>query len=536
MAGRLSRLLVAGWLACSAVSCPADKPPRPPPPSTGTPEPATSPVEARRLSHAEYENTLRDLFPFLELDDFSLAQDPRRRGFSNDKGALLPSDLLVEQYAAAALAVAREIEPHMGRVLPCSPEAGKECAERFIREFGLRTFRRPLAPEEVRAHLDLFDKPGTRGNFTLGTQLVVLSMLQSPSFLYRYDGNPPSDRPGTVPHPQFQLASRLSYFLWASMPDDELFRTASAGKLSEAAEVRSQVRRMLQHPRARQGILLLFREWLQLDRITRIDRVADDTWNATLQQELLQSVERFVYDEIFERGGTSADLLTSAALPATPRIARLVGRKAKHTGWKTLEVDARQRAGLLTHPAFLSAHAHVRYPSPVLRGVYVLDRLLCKPPESPPGNFSLPPPPTKDSPRTNRAAYTRATAGRGCATCHSTINPLGFAFEHFDSLGRFRNLDGGLQINATGKALEFEFDGAVELATQVSHSPRYRGCVVEMWLRYAMGGVTEDKERVSEELLAKLGEGDFEFKALVEAIATHPSFMAHDGAGATAVH
>lgn len=480
-------------------------------------EPTAQPI--RRLSHAEYRNTLRDLVGAQAVpEDLSLAADPRVGGFSNNALALAPSDLLTRQYYEAARTVARGLD--VASLSPCSgDEAG--CDEQFVRWFGRRAFRRPLDDDEVARMLTLYD---AGGSFEVGSQLVVQAMLQAADFLYRPElGTDDGHLTG------YETASRLSYFLWATMPDDALLDAADSGALDTTEGVEAEVRRMLADPKARDGMLLFHREWLDLERIGNVLKLPEEGFDDAYAQSMQESAERFVWETLYEGEGTIDALLTSSAVPVDATMAALLGVDPPADGWQTVALPPAERTGILTHPAVLASHAYAAYPSPVLRGVFVLDRVMCAPPSPPPPGVdtTLPPPEDGAGPQTNRQWYDAATIDKGqqCAGCHVSINGVGYAFEHYDSMGRHRTLDNGLPVDASGAAFGFEYGDAVEMSTQFAGSPRFSECVVHKWITYATGGVsTLGGGCVQQDLLQTLVDADMSAVELVAALAMHPMY------------
>lgn len=493
------------------------------------PNPATSspPLAARRLSNTEYVNTLRGLFPEVSAT-VAETRGETSRGFSNQQIALLASPLLVERYHDNALNIARSAEHVLTRDYPCdtSTKEPGACAHEFIRQFGRRAFRRPLSDSEVALYAQSFERPGIAGNYQLGQQLVIAAILQSPSFLYRFDEVSPRDPGAPLPvSEQFGLVSRLSYFIWATAPDDSLLDMAESNALATPQDVRALVGRMLEDPRARQGMMVLLSEWLQLSKLDRTRKPPGHHWDEGLKDEVSRSAQEFLGALLTDPEATSTQLLTSRTYWTGPRLATVLGVDAPRENPSTVEAGAARAGGWLTHPAFLASHAYGKYPSPVLRGVFIMDRLLCKPPSPPPQNFQIPIPENEPTPRTNRELYTRATRGAGCGGCHSKINPLGFALEHFDEIGRYRTEDAGLPVNSRGRAMGFRFEDAADLTTQIANSDQYQRCVTEMWLRYAMGRPLEANETG---LVADV-ESDFRaqgyrLRKLVEAIAVRTTF------------
>jgi hypothetical protein len=494
------------------------------------PDPSAVDQPLRRLSHSEYANTIADLFPDFSVTIPELATEETIDGFSNHWDAMQPSELLSEQYYAVALAVARNLDAERASALAGC--ADTSCAASFVTDFGLRAFRRPLSDQEVGRFVELVEAGAAASDFTLGVQLAVMSFLQSPYFLYRpeFGAGPVVDERGKQLE-SYEAASRLSYLLWASMPDEELFARAADGSLSDPATVEAQARRMLDEPKAARSVELFFREWLKLDKLNRVLKLPEAGWDDPFRAEVVESAVRFAYREVFEKGGSVDELLTSTRYPATGATAALFGETLTEEGWGLVDANPNERAGILTHPAFLGAHGYGEYGSPVLRGVYVMDRILCAPPEPPPGNvtITLPEAPSDQAePRTNREAYTQTTAGAECQTCHIAINGFGFAFENYDTLGQYRQEDSGFAIDATGAVGEFEFDGAVQLSAALATSDRYRDCVVQKWATYAFGGSPLAEEpRFLVDLRTELESNDGSMHELLVALAVHERYSGY---------
>jgi hypothetical protein len=486
-------------------------------------EESASPI--RRLSHVEYWNTLRDLFPSLAITKLELAANETIDGFSNHWDALQPSDLLIGQYYDSATGIASALTS--ADIAELSSCTDLSCASQFVAEFGQRAFRRPLTDEEIASFAAVFESDGPAAeDFETGVRLTVVSMLQSASFLYRPEFGVGEVVDARKELDSFEAATRLSYFLWASMPDEALFEAAASGGLREPDGMQAQVQRMLSDERARDGAITFFSEWLKLAKVNTSLKLPEDNWDETFRAEVHESAVRFVYDNVFVNDGTLADLMTSREYVATPRVASLLGVEASGDTWTNVDVDPTQRAGILTHPAFLAAHGYGEYPSPVLRGVYVMDRILCAPPQPPPGNVNMVLPQTDEAePRTNREAYDLATDGDACQGCHRLINPFGFAFENYDTLGRYRTTDNGLEVDASGSALQFTFTNGVDLAQQFAESDVVRQCAVRKALNYGFGGSPLAADTAMRNDIAEaFTEKNYSLKGLFEAIASHERF------------
>jgi hypothetical protein len=483
------------------------------------------PQPIKRLSHAEYRNTLRDLLPTVELPALELVSDETLEGFTNNFAALNPSLLLVEQYWNATRAIVEALGPTIDQYVSCDMSTGVACAEAFIREFGRRAFRRPLTVDEVADFRALFEQPPGDADFRVGVQLTIQAMLSSPSFLYRPELG--EERSKDVVLSGYETASRLSYFLWGSMPDETLLQAAESGELSDGAALEAQVRRMLADDHARETILQFHREWLKLAAVDRVLKRPEDNYDAAFRADLKESMDRFVWDTI-QGSGSPKELLTSTRFPVSSRTAALFGVAPPEPGtWLTAEAPAGERAGVLTHPAFLASHAYAGYGSPVLRGVYVLDRILCTPPKPPPPGVATEPPDrgSESAPLTNREAYASATSGGNCQACHESINNIGFAFEHYDTMGRYRTTDNGQPVDASGEVLDLKYGNAVQLAQGIAESDRFNACVTDKWTTFAVGGGPLSNDPCFlDEVEKTFTDKQFDVKELIVAIATHPKF------------
>lgn len=489
----------------------------------GSSSSSSSSTPLRRLTSVEYRHTVADLFPGVSLPDLTLVPDNRLQGLENQSGQQAPSDLLISRYHQAARTIVEALaaEGALERLAACSEARDAACGRRFVGRFGRRAFRRPLTDDETAAFARFFTEGPSASNFDVSMQLVIQAMLQSPQFLYR----PELGASGAALTP-YETASRLSYLLWATMPDAELFEAAAENRLGTAEELDAQVERMLADPKARRGVLNFHRQWLDFDLVDRVTKRAEDAFDPSFRSAVRESAERFVWDT-FEGGGTVSSFMTSTRVFADARIASLYGLPAPANDFDPVSAPEDERAGILTHPIVLTTHGYAEYPSPVLRGVFVMSRILCAPPQPPPPGIPQITPDHGDptAPRTNREAYAAATRGPGCDACHSVINPIGFAFETYDTMGRFRTTDNELPVDASGSALGYTFSNAVELAQSLATSEDVSNCMLDTWVKYALGGgpLVEDAAFRSD-LAASFAASSFELRALVKAIATHPKF------------
>ena len=226
------------------------------------PEPAL-----KRLSHTEYRNTVRDLFPMVTIPNLALAPDPTPHGFDNDSEALYAAPLLINQYNAAASTIAVEVRKKKAMVLPCMASAGAACGHQYLEDLLARAFRRPVTGDELATFTTMFDGYLAANNFDVALELTTQAILQAPQFLYRVETGTAENLSSS-----YDVANRLSYFLWATMPDKDLFDAAAANALGSEADVAAQVDRMLADPRALSGFQNFTKQWLEdarLDRVTK---------------------------------------------------------------------------------------------------------------------------------------------------------------------------------------------------------------------------------------------------------------------------
>lgn len=457
-------------------------------------DPGPSPI--RRMTRFEYNNTVRDLLGDTTSPAAGFGAEEEALGFNNNAANLVTSSTLAEKYMLAAEGISARVTEKLSRILPCDPaHIGEEpCAREFIDRFGARAYRRPLAPGEADMLYAVFAYGRTIHDFREGIRMVIEAALQSPHFLYRVEfgaPNRPSD--GIVRLNNWEIASRLSYLLWGTMPDDELFAAAEAGLLQTRKEISAQARRMLDDPKARDVTLEFHRQWLDYDRIASAtkDPVLFPTWSSDLKNAMKKETERFIDAVIFEESGDLGALLTASYSYLSPELAEFYGvTPPSGSGFERVELDPSERAGLLTMGSLLTINAHSNQTSPVHRGKLVREAFLCDiMPPPPPDAVIVVPEPDPDS--TARERFAEHSKNPACAGCHQLMDPLGFGFENYDPIGRFRAEENGAPIDASGNIVDSdingEFIGAVELAHKLTGSEDVRGCYTKQWFRYASG-------------------------------------------------
>jgi hypothetical protein len=452
----------------------------------------------RRLSAFEYARALDDLLG-VTIDEARLPASSTTPIFATDDAALASSPVLVDgQFDATVLAaeavLARLDADGAQAFVGCDPTDGS-CIDAWLGELGRRAHRRPL-DDDVRARLHgLFDEIAAVDGIDVAIAGTVQAMLLSPRFGFHVEEAAPDGGPD-----DWAIASRLSFLLWGSIPDDALLDAAKRGELQDPEARREHARRMLDDPRAASRVVRTWRELLDIDALASAAPI-DPRFTATLRDEMFAEFDAFISTTALTQGGTLADVLTSRWVDAGPELAALYGSEA--------DALPPERVGVLGRAAFLAATARGDAPSPILRGLAVLDRLACTAIAPPPP--SVPAIPEIDADGTNRQRFEQHTADPACAGCHRQFDPIGFTLEHFDAIGAYRTQDGGLPIDAHGSVLGIEVDGAVELATTLAEHDVVWACAVTQQLRAAIGHAPRTGEACVRDALATsflAGDGD----------------------------
>lgn len=496
-------------------------------------EPSAGASPLRRMTAEEYRNTVRHL---LDVDVASELPSDEKLGAFYANSQTFMSELDVDRYKEAAETLAKAALQKLDTLVPCDLTASGEeaCARQFIETIGRRAYRRPLTDAEQSAY---FQGPFTvgqkGGGFPGGVRLVIQTMLQSPHFLYHIEVVPPGDQSAAlVPVVSYELASRLSYALWASMPDDELLAAAEKGELDTAEGLRAQAERMLDDPRAKGGVASFVVQWLKLDRFDHLEKDGDlyPEFTPALRDAMLAETIAFA-DWVLRKGdGTLGTLLSAPYSVLDGPMFDFYGvpKPADHDPSEPVDLDPDQRFGILTHASVLSRYAHAHQTSPMLRGILIRDALLCQPLPPPPPEVNATPP-EPDPNATLRERLKEHRENPTCASCHNLTDPVGFAFEHYDPIGRFRATEGDLPIDATGELINADvagtFDGVKELATKLVSSEQVSRCIANQWFRFALGRIEKKEDTCSMEHIEEvfLGSGQ-SLRELVFTIATSDAF------------
>lgn len=508
-------------------------------PGPETPKPACTDKkagvsEARRLTRTEYVNTVRALLRDETIVMPELALDGMYAYFAGNNFSPV-SALAANRYREAAEALSEKVVPKLGTLVSCAGTANDTaCASKFIKELGARAYRRPLKASEQTAYETLYAGLRSGGHdHPQGLRWVLATMLQSPWFLNHLELGDATKREGDlVPLTAYELASRLSYFYWHSMPDDALFAAAASGALLTTEGLTAQARRLLEDPRGRRVVVEFHAQVLELEKLSQLTKDATFFPNFTTQMRasMAHETERFIEHVYWEGDATLSTLLTADFGFVDQSLAGIYGVSGvTGTELKKVSFPAGQRSGLLTQASLMALNAHVDQNSPVFRGKLIRERLLCQ-------SLAAPPPGVEtkvEAPKpgsTTRERYAQHSTDPYCAGCHRMMDPIGFGFENYDALGAYRTTEGGKPVDASGEIINGgevsgPFVGAVALGQKLAKSEMVHTCTVKQWLGYATQREPQKLDACSTERLAT----DFfrsggDLKALLAAIPLSDAF------------
>jgi hypothetical protein len=391
------------------------------------------------------------------------------------------------------------------RIFVCHPTAPAEeqaCAERIVSSLARRAYRRPITADDLPPLLALFRQGAAGDGFEAGVRLALLKILVSPEFLFRMEFDRPDAAAGSAHRiSDVELASRLSFFLWSSIPDDELLAVAERGELSEASVLEHQVRRMLADPRSRALVKNFAGQWLFLRNIARIqpDPAAFPNFDENLRQALEQETDLLV-DSTLREDRSIVDLLTADYTFVNQRLAEHYGIKGVYgSEFRRVAVNDPNRQGLLGQASILTVTSYPNRTAPTIRGKWVLEQLLGTPPPPPPPNVPSLKEDASAKTATMRQRMEQHRANPACAVCHRIMDPLGFALENFDGLGRWRDSagPGAGPIDSSGVLPDgTRFEGPVGLReVLLSRQELFVETFTERLLTYALGRGVEEYDR-----------------------------------------
>lgn len=516
-------------------------------------EPAVTKAQAtmRLISSEQYVNSVqyvfgedievRANFPQLQRSDGLISLGATTAAMTS--GAL-------EQFDRAARSIAAQVtdESHRNTLIPCSPESAHapdaDCARQLFGAAGRLLFRRPLTADELDLYVEMADAAGrTAGNFYEGVSTSLAGMMMAPQFLYITETvEPDPRRAGEFRLDSYSKATRLSLFLWNSLPDDALLAAAEAGELQDDRKLADHVERMLESPRLERGVRAFFGDLLRTREVEVVskDPVIYPAFTFQVTQSVNEQTLRTVTDHLLDRNGDYRELFTSSRTFINRSIAPLYEAAvpaAAGDEWVAYEMDAKRSAGLLTSLGFLSAHAHPGRSSPTRRGMAIREIFLCQAvPEPPPtvdfGKFE-----ELSGHKTARDRLDAHSSDPACKGCHKLTDPAGLALENFDGAGHFRTAENDTPIDTSA-----EFDGRLvkgvtDLGRALSEHPGLAPCLTRRLYAYGIG---RDPGKTDREWLGwmtgRFASHDYRFPELLREMAESAAFYAvaaPDADGAT---
>jgi len=487
-----------------------------------------------RLTRLQYRNAVADLFGADVTPPSALEPDTQADGlFSVGASVSSLSPRGVEQAIDAARGLARELTAapaRRARLFGCEA-ADDACVSSAVDAWGPRIWRRPLTSDE-RSELQALGAQASAalGGPAAGLEAVLARLLQSPHFLYRVElGEADPDRPGERRLSAHELAARLAAFLWNSVPDDALRAAANSGALLTPAGLDAELTRMMAAPRLRDAVRNFFAEWLDLYALDALNkdpnlfRHASAELGAAAREETLRLAELVV----FERDADVRELLTSRTTFIDRRLAAIYNVPATaDEGFGRVELPADgPRAGFLGQVAFLAHNAHPTSTSATLRGIFVRERLLCQSMPPPPTNLNTAIPEPTEAARTLKERLLRHMEDDFCAGCHAMTDPIGFGFEQFDGIGRWRLEENGALIDASGTLDAVPFEDAAALTRVIADHPALAGCVTRTLFAYATGGTPRGGQQAQLDALTEQFEArGLRLLPLMRAVARSPGF------------
>jgi mono/diheme cytochrome c family protein len=420
------------------------------------------------------------------------------------------------------------------RIFTCHPAPGAadmKCAKQIVSTIAHRAFRSPVGEVEMRRLMAFYEEGKRKGGFERGIELAIRRILASPKFVFRIEAEAPALAVGAAYRiSDVELASRLSFFLWSSIPDDELLRVAEQGSLSKPGVLDRQVTRMLADPKSEALVENFAGQWLQLRNLKNIVPNNDDfpDFDDNLRQAFRRETE-LLFASVIHEDRDVLDLLTADYTFVNERLARHYGIPNVYgTQFRRVPVTDEARRGLLGQGSILTLTSHAERTSPVLRGKWVLENLLGMPPPPPPPDVPLLPEQSAQKPRSMREQMEAHRANQPCAGCHKLMDPIGLALENFDAVGAWRAADAGAPVDATGVLLDgSKVDGVVTLRQALLRRPQVVvGTMTEKLLTYALGrGLGYYDMPTVREIVRTAAKNDYRFSSIATGIVASPAFQ-----------
>jgi len=463
-------------------------------------QPTSAPI--RRLTRNEFNNTVAELLGDTTSPATNLPPEVLGNGFSNDAAQQTVSADLVSGYNDVAADIAsRAVQAtSLSKLLPCAANATSSasqdsCAQTFINSWVPKAYRRPLAAGEADALLTLEKSVTSADTFSSGIAAVIEAVLQSPDFLYRPEFGAPDPMQPNLRRPTGdEMATRLSYLFWGSPPDDALRAAAANGELVTSEGILKNAKRLLESDKAHNVVKFFFDSLLPITTLTDQTRDPQKYPNFSPQMGayMRTETEKFLDNEIFVENGTIQSIFTANYTFVNEPLAKFYGMSGvTGTSFQKVQLDPTKRRGLLTQGAIMTGTTVTNSTNPVLRGSFILNKLMCMNISLPsdPAVLALVAVPLDVTGATARDRYTAHSQQSLCQGCHRLIDPVGFALENYDAVGQYRTTENNVTIDASGKlpGATNTVTGAVELAQQLADSTLAQQCFAQHWVEYGYG-------------------------------------------------
>jgi len=479
------------------------------------------PLHARLLTPSQYDHSVEDLL--------KVAGHPAKE-FGGGLSARL-DEVEVERRANAAAAIASQAVANLAAWSPCLPPAveAATCEAQLLDKLGLAAFRHPLADAERAQLKQLFDAGVAEKDFATGVEWLLTGLLQAPDFLYQFAKQVPGETAGqVVPLGNYELASRLAFFVWDSPPDDALFAAASAGKLADAAGLQAELARLASDARFTRGLDSFYGDWLSLKGFKEVAR--DD---AALTTDVLAELQKSMLLSATSLYASAApniqSLFSGQSYFLNDKLRAFYGVNGGGSALEPVELPNEGRRGILTHPGLMLLLGRPNASNPIARGLFVQRNVLCNEIPPPPQGVVIPPLAPPAAGLSTRARLEQHTTEALCAACHDHIDPPGFALESFDAVGRFRTVDSGQPVNTSGNlASQSDVDGPFatggEFLDRLAQSGDVKRCFARHYLTFAIARDLEDQDVCSLSRVAEDFGKSGDLKQLVVSVATSDAF------------
>jgi hypothetical protein len=495
------------------------------PPGTPLADCATpGPQLLRRLTSTQYRNTLVSLFGG-DVPEQQTLTDAAINGFRIDADALVVSNLDAELLMSYAESVAAWANDN-GRLNPftnnCTNAADASCRRTFIQNLGLKAYREDLSEAQVASYDALFQE-FANGDFMTGAEVVATAMLQAPNMLYRREIGVPG-QPGQFSLKPFEVASQLSYLLTDGPPDDALLAAARNNQLATPEQLDAQADRLLATDAGRRTLAQFIEGWVEIEGLPAKAKDTDTYDLSAAERQAMGEETRQLFTDVFQTGGSLETLFTADYTFVNQTLGSFYGMTGvSGDAFQKVSLPPERPPGILGHASYLTAHAQPENSSPVQRALIIRERMLCQ---------DLPPPPQNldtnlDAPggfSTNRERYTEHSTNPVCYACHARMDPIGFAFEHYDGFGRYRDQENGVPIDSSGELSDvpggpIPLDGVEALASYLGTSELVQSCLVRYWTYYAYGRDTWANKQCNHDAVRREAQAsNYSLKGVLKAI------------------